>query len=404
MFSQQNISHVVANWIDVLLDFSFTVTHLPGFLLVLPDALSRCFPPMILSKCSELSVASVQLDPLVVYPDRELREFVRERFDKSCPSPQERSNLLSQHHALGHFGGEALYRSLWKANIYWPFMRRDALQFVAGCSACLRQSVGLKGFAPLRPIVAKYPFDHASMDLAGPMPQTSPRGHNYILVFVDVCTRFCILLPLQSKSALCVARALWWIFCLMGFPLVLQSDRGSEFVNSVLSALAQLTGVDHHLAAAYNPQSNGLAEAFVKMAKNALFKMCGGNLKDFDLFLPSVQLAINAKDSALTSSTPFSLALGRPFNFPADSSAASSALLSEPELKSRFEAVHAVIYPEITEAVSAKQRSRARRVDSKRNLKLDPLPLGTSVMLEDPVRKSKSEPGWPVPGFFLFFF
>ena len=109
-------------------------------------------------------------------------------------------------------------------------MRRDCFRCVASCDLCLRFNVGRTGFAPLRPIIAKFPFDHAAMDLAGPMPLTSPRGNNYVLVFVDVCTRFCLLRPLQSKLALCVA-SLWDIFCVMGFPLVLQSDRSAEFVN-----------------------------------------------------------------------------------------------------------------------------------------------------------------------------
>ena len=43
-----------------------------------------------------------------------------------------------------------------------------------------------------------------------------------------------------------------------------------------------------------------------------------GNLTDFDLFLPSVQFAMNGKASRLTASTPFALVFGRPLNYPRD--------------------------------------------------------------------------------------
>ena len=48
-------------------------------------------------------------------------------------------------------------------------------------------------------------------------------------------------------------------------------------------------------------------------------------------------------------------------------------------------------------AVAAKQRARAGRVDAKRNVKQARLPVGTMVMLEDPLRSAKSEPRWVGP-------
>lgn len=36
---------MMINWFDTLLDYDFGVVHLPGIKNVLPDALSRLFPP-----------------------------------------------------------------------------------------------------------------------------------------------------------------------------------------------------------------------------------------------------------------------------------------------------------------------------------------------------------------------
>ena len=104
------------------------------------------------------------------------------------------------------------------------------------------------------------------MDLFGPMPTTSVRGNNYGLVYVCVATRYVAIRPLAAKMAVNVARVLWQLFSTFGFPKRLQSDNGSEFVNQVVEAMMQLTGVDRFIAA-YNPQANGLAESMVKIVK-----------------------------------------------------------------------------------------------------------------------------------------
>ena len=54
-----------------------------------------------------------------------------------------------------------------------------------------------------------------------------------------------------------VARKLWKIFCLIGWPRILQSDNGREFVNQILQALMKLTGIDHRLISPYNPRADG---------------------------------------------------------------------------------------------------------------------------------------------------
>jgi hypothetical protein len=55
------------------------------------------------------------------------------------------------------------------------------------------------------------------------------------------------------------------------------------------------------------PRANGVAERFVGVAKKVLLKIMVGNIKNFDLFLPAAQRAINLKLASRTGSVPFAL-------------------------------------------------------------------------------------------------
>ncbi len=50
------------------------------------------------------------------------------------------------------------------------------------------------------------------------------------------------------------------------------TDQGREFVNSMRENLQILTGVNHRIATAYHPQTNGLDERFNKTLQEALAK------------------------------------------------------------------------------------------------------------------------------------
>jgi hypothetical protein len=65
---------------------------------------------------------------------------------------------------------------------------------------------------------------------------------------------------------------------------------------------------------AYHPRANGAAENKVKTVKATLEKKIDGESRDWDLFVPTVQLEINAKIVRLHGSAPFSLMFARKLN------------------------------------------------------------------------------------------
>ena len=99
------------------------------------------------------------------------------------------------------------------------------------------------------------------IDLVGPLPETSA-GNKYIITLSDYFSKWPEAAPLPSKSAEGVAKFLFDTFCRHGWPKVIQSDQGREFVNEINTRLFQLTDIQHCVSSAYHPQTNGLDERF----------------------------------------------------------------------------------------------------------------------------------------------
>src|SRR5690606_3138762 len=117
----------------------------------------------------------------------------------------------------------------------WPKMKDDCLRLVGQCSACLHNNNAKKGYHPLKAIHASLPGEHIALDLA--QFPTSNQGNVYALVIVDVCSRFVFLRAIPNKEAATISNQLFDLFCLIGFPKIIQSDNGSEFVNSIVKTL-----------------------------------------------------------------------------------------------------------------------------------------------------------------------
>jgi transposase InsO family protein len=75
------------------------------------------------------------------------------------------------------------------------------------------------------------------------------------------------------------------VCCTLGFPKILQSDNGTEFVNGLIREIKQHAGFEHRLITPYHPQANGTAERWVGMAVKTIIKRCNGVRRDWDLYV-----------------------------------------------------------------------------------------------------------------------
>jgi transposase InsO family protein len=393
LFSSKTPNPMFHNWLETLLEFDFLVVHRPGVQNILPDHLSRIYDPLLTASplppitVGHQHISVFALDSLFYNRELsapELSDAVRAKLNLVLVPEDERSRLILEAHSVGHDGLQQVFLALWNAGHYWPSMRRDISQVINACEPCQRVNLHRRGYHPLQSISARYPFDHVAVDLLGPLPDSA--GCRYALVLVDIATRVVLVRGLADSRDLTVAQELVKLFCDFGFPKVVQSDNGTEFINSLLRQVSTLSGFEHRFISPWHPRANGVAEVSVREIKRLLRKKLDMLHADWAHYLPSVQFALNQRVSSRTKSKPFELLFGRPAAQFQSFIDAGEQLLSHTELLDRMEELNCLVYPAIYDSSAVHAQRIRQRFDSSMNL-VD-FRAGDTVFLKDNARSS----------------
>lgn len=395
LLSQSQANSMLAFWAETILEYDMIIVHRPGVTMILEDALSRLYPNSVTSVNPNPKFPDILAVQLQQYPQSALKEFIAQRLDKELVSePELRTELIQQAHDLGHFGTQSVFHTLFTKGFYWPTMLKDITSFISKCNACRRFSFSREGYHPLQPILSEQPMMKVSIDTLGPLP-TTVEGHNYVLVVVDLFTRFIFLEPMIAKSASDVSQALMKIFSQFGFPRELLSDNGSEFKNQVVKGLATLVGFTQKFSLPYNPRVNGAAENAVKLTKAILFKLAVGDFSEWNRLLPFISFALNSRLHSRHNSSAFALMFGR------DSKTNIGNIKESIEddgsrWKDRIQQLVDEVHPAILETSKHTALKMKKYHDKYRNL-TDPLRPGTKVMVRRTDRASKLTPAFSGP-------
>ena len=112
---------------------------------------------------------------------------------------------------------------------YWPHMKDDIVSYCKVCMTCAKtKHPNYKTKCALQPLpIPSYPFEIVSMDIIGPLPM-SEHGNRFLLVIIDLFTKYPEAIPLEHKSSMAVATVFLehFITC-FGCPRVISTDAGS---------------------------------------------------------------------------------------------------------------------------------------------------------------------------------
>lgn len=119
--------------------------------------------------------------------------------------------------------------------------------YIEHCPTCIKHEKDKnrkkKEKGPGKAIISSGFRDRVQMDLINYErdPQIDVNGiiMRYLLVLKDHFTKFVWLRPIQRKDAKFVHHALRCLFHEIGFPLILHSDNGSEFVNKLIESFIE---------------------------------------------------------------------------------------------------------------------------------------------------------------------
>ena len=338
-----------------------------------------------------------------IQPSRELLLELENQGMKIPTNEEEQKELVNKEHAMGHFGITAIYRSLLSKNIWWPKMKQTIINIVQDCHDCLSFTVTKTGYNPSGFIHANGPWEHVQVDTSVHLP-TSADGHTTLLVVIDVFTGFAILRACTSSTAEEIAKELWDIFCLFGFPKILQSDNGHEFVNDIMRVLIKLSGVEHRFISPYNPRADGKVERAIGTLVAVIKKMVHGSTTLWPMYVSFAQYAFNIKIATLTNSTPFALMFGRQPSEWKDYTQDPSVSVPYDyqtklsKWKEHQDRMISVLLPAVNQRILSSKNQMIEHLNKTRKATMPKtLPMGTEVYLVDPVKTNKWQPKYLGP-------
>jgi hypothetical protein len=112
-------------------------------------------------------------------------------------------HVMEKYHfepTLGHLGVKKAFFAI-SQYYYWHCTSRDIRKFVQKCHQCQKfRAVQSASVGLMNPVSLLPPWKIVAMDIIGPLVMT-PRRNRFILVFVDLCTRWPVSVSIKSATA-----------------------------------------------------------------------------------------------------------------------------------------------------------------------------------------------------------
>lgn len=345
----------LARWALTIQEMDLVIKHKPGKKNVAADALSRCHEiegdvaavetEEILPKTNSIVEAQqedLELLPFLSYLEKEelpddeklARRLIMEseqydvidgvlyhkNLDKHCVVVPKKLQVATMEEAhRGRFAGHLAEKKVFdrlSSRVWWKGMRNDVHKFCRSCLVCSTRK-GNRGTCkpPLQPIPVGGPFHRVGVDILQ-LPLTS-KGNRYVVVFMDYLTKWPEAFAIPDQTAETVARILVEeIVCRHGIPEELLSDRGSNFLSTLIQEICKLTGMRKINTSGYHPQTDGLVEKFNSTLVNMIAKSCEVRDRDWDDHLPYLLFAYRVSAQESTKESPFFLLYGRDARIP----------------------------------------------------------------------------------------
>jgi transposase InsO family protein len=235
------------------------------------------------------------------------------------PKMSEIEDILRIHHVnTGHRSFKELYN---KTKVKYHYISRDMCQeYKKRCVHCNRtSSIRDHGKPPIHPIDGKDTFHHMQLDLID--FRTSPAGpenqYKFVAHLIDHFSTFHITEAIEDKNATTILHFLRKVFSFLGFPLVLHTDNGSEFENSVVRNYLASQNIEFRHGKPYKPTTQGKIERANRTLQEIIEKLVSESnytVSWYDV-LYEATLACNTTTSKSINKSPYEhIFCARPMN------------------------------------------------------------------------------------------
>ncbi len=225
------------------------------------------------------------------------------RGTRIVPPKQCRDHIMSLAHE-GHIGMVGMKMRL-RTKVWWPGLDKEVEKYCKTCHGC--QLVGGPSRPePLSPTeLPKGPWQILAVDLLGPLP-----SGDHVLVCIDYYSRYYEIDVLKVTTAERVITSLDKMFTTHGFPIIITSDNGSQFVAAEFRDYMMEIGVEHRRVTPLWPQANGEVERQNRSLLKRL-RIAQAEKKDWRKAVREYLLAYRSTPHTTTGVSPAELMFGR---------------------------------------------------------------------------------------------
>ena len=229
------------------------------------------------------------------------------------PVAQCRMVLNGVHRDAGHQGQQQTL-ALTQERFWWSMMAEDCRAIVKGCPRC-QAFEGEVPRAPLCLIRAYALLELGHLDytsIESTMELNKPPMVKNVLVMTDHFMRHALAVVTKDQMAKTVVKVFYECFIVVfRAPAKLLSDRGANFMSTLVEELCSAFGIQKCRTMAYHAQCNGQVEHFHQMLFRMIGKLSCNKKAQWEQHLPELLQAYNSTQSTVTSYSPHYLMFGR---------------------------------------------------------------------------------------------
>lgn len=317
----------LARWALRLQPYNYTLIHRKGVLNVVPDFLSRCVSTLDIDV--ENFSGDVEYDKLknkiISEPDKHPNyQINNDKIFKNVANNRNREwklyvplhlreKILVDNHDSKLSAHQGFSKTLQRIKqlYYWPKLWFEVRKYVNNCESCkqckpvnyaLKTTMG-------DPKLPNKPWRLIAVDLMGPFPRTQNQNI-YLLVVLDVFTKFTLLKPLRSSSTKLICDYIKDnVFLLFGVPETVVTDNGPQFRSKYWKEFLEKFNVVNYKNAIYHAQNNPV-ERYNRGIGSAIRAYIDDNHTTWDRNIYEIGCAIRTAVNDSTKFTPFYLNFG----------------------------------------------------------------------------------------------
>ena len=222
----------------------------------------------------------------------------------------------------GHYGHGGVERTLQllrdhiAPSKWWSSMRTDVRNYIHKCPQCQFMTAAKvdiherRSVHPFNMSVGK-PMDRINIDSIGPFPEDE-EGNKYVMVFIDVFSRFVELVPVPDLTALVAAKEVIKFIGRYGCPREILTDNGTQFANELAYQIYDTAMINHLTVMPYSHEENSIVERANREVNTHLRAIVfDRKIKvNWSLALPLIQRVMNTFEHSSIGCAPSQIIFG----------------------------------------------------------------------------------------------